>query len=86
LPARFLILGSVSPWLMKGVTESLAGRVSFVDVAGVGLGEVGAEQHRRLVVAGGFPVPYLAETDERRGSGRTTWSARSSSGTWRSSA
>lgn len=65
LPARFLILGSVSPWLMKGVTESLAGRVSFVDVAGLGLGEVGAEQHRRLWWRGGFPVPYLADTDER---------------------
>lgn len=64
LPARFLILGSVSPWLMKGVTESLAGRVSFVDVAGLGLGEVGAEQHRRLWWRGGFPVPYLAATDE----------------------
>ena len=48
---------------MKGVTESLAGRVSFVDVAGLGLAEVGAEQHRRLWWRGGFPVPYLAEMD-----------------------
>ncbi len=32
LPARFLILGSASPGLMRGVSESLAGRVSFVDI------------------------------------------------------
>ena len=54
LPARFLILGSVSPWLMKGVTESLAG-------AGVvrGCGRAGAGGGRRgaasaAVVAGRF--------------------------------
>ena len=48
LPARFLILGSVSPWLMRGVTESLAGRVSFIDVSGLSLEEVGTERHRHL--------------------------------------
>lgn len=64
LTARFMILGSVSPWLMKGVTESLAGRVTFVDVAGLSLAEVGPENHRRLWWRGGFPVAYLAETDE----------------------
>lgn len=64
LPARFLILGSVSPWLMKGVTESLAGRVSFVDVTGLSLMEVGTENHRRLWWRGGFPLAYLAATDE----------------------
>ena len=36
-----------------------------MDVAGLGLGEVGAEQHRRLGWRGGFPVPYLAKTDEQ---------------------
>jgi predicted AAA+ superfamily ATPase len=64
LPARFLVLGSVSPWLMKGVTESLAGRVSFVDVTGLSLAEVGVDNHRRLWWRGGFPVAYLVETDE----------------------
>jgi len=33
-PARFLILGSASLDLVKGVSESLAGRVGFVDLSG----------------------------------------------------
>lgn len=62
-PARFLILGSASPWLMKGITESLAGRVSFIDVPGLDLAEVGPQDFRRLWWRGGFPRPYLAESD-----------------------
>src|SRR5205823_6249724 len=47
LPARFLILGSASPWLVRGVSESLAGRVSFVDVSGFDLSEVGPAAMRK---------------------------------------
>ena len=36
-PARFLLLGSASPYLVKGVSESLAGRIGFVDLAGFDL-------------------------------------------------
>ena len=36
-PARFLLLGSASPKLVKGVSESLAGRVGFVDLSGFDL-------------------------------------------------
>ncbi len=32
--ARFLLTGSASPSLVRGVSESLAGRVALVDVAG----------------------------------------------------
>lgn len=40
LPARFLILGSASPTTVKGVSESLAGRVGFVDLSGFTLAAV----------------------------------------------
>ena len=63
LPARFLILGSASPGLVRGVSESLAGRVSFVDVAGFDLSEVGPEPFERLWLRGGFPRSFLADTD-----------------------
>jgi predicted AAA+ superfamily ATPase len=63
LPARFLILGSASPWLVRGVSESLAGRVSFVDVTGLDLAEVGAGRIRRLWWRGGFPPAFLADSD-----------------------
>src|SRR5258706_8057307 len=35
---RFLLTGSASPWLVRGVSESLAGRGALVDVSGFNLG------------------------------------------------
>ena len=62
--ARFLILGSASPDLVRGVSESLAGRVEFVELAGFDLSETGVEEWRRLWLRGGFPRSYLADADE----------------------
>lgn len=60
--ARFLILGSASPDLIKGAAETMAGRVAFVDMGGFSLGDVGAARLDRLWVRGGFPRSYLART------------------------
>jgi hypothetical protein len=65
--ATFLLLGSASPELVRGSSETLAGRVSFVPVPGLSLGEVGAESQDRLWLRGGFPRAFLAETDEAAG-------------------
>jgi predicted AAA+ superfamily ATPase len=62
--ARFLLLGSASPGLVRGVSESLAGRVGFVDLGGFDISEVGPREWRRLWVRGGFPRSYLAANDE----------------------
>jgi predicted AAA+ superfamily ATPase len=59
-PARFLLLGSASPHLVRGVTESLAGRVAFVDMQGFTLGELDGSDQERLWIRGGFPRSYLA--------------------------
>ena len=64
-PARFLLLGSASPTLIAGASESLAGRVGLVDLAGFDLLEVGIESWRALWLRGGFPRSYLAR-DTRR--------------------
>jgi predicted AAA+ superfamily ATPase len=61
--ARFLLLGSASLHLVKGVSESLAGRIGFVDLSGFSLAEVGAKSHSRLWIRGGFPRSYLAVDD-----------------------
>lgn len=61
---RFLVLGSASPALISDATETLAGRVSFVDVTGFDLDDVGSEQFDVLWRRGGFPRAYLAESDE----------------------
>ncbi len=59
-PARFLLLGSASPTLIKGVSESLAGRVRFVSVAGLNLAETGLKAQGDLWLRGGFPRSFLA--------------------------
>jgi predicted AAA+ superfamily ATPase len=61
--ARFLVLGSASPDLVKGASESLAGRVGFVDLEGFLLDEVGPEKQERLWLRGGLPRAYLASGD-----------------------
>lgn len=60
LPARFLLLGSVSPQLARDVSETLAGRVAIVPMGGFELGEVGAKNMRTLWLRGGFPRAFLA--------------------------
>ncbi len=61
---RFLILGSASPELVRGVSESLAGRVEFVELAGFDLAETGVEAWPRLWLRGGSPRSYLAASDD----------------------
>ena len=63
-PARFLILGSASPELVRGASESLAGRIGFVDLGGLDLDEVGPSAWRPLWLRGGFPRSFLGESDE----------------------
>ena len=62
-PARFLILGSATPALIKEGSESLAGRVSFIDVTGFALAELGADALSTLWWRGGFPRAFLASDD-----------------------
>jgi len=59
-----LMLGSVSPHLVRGVTESLAGRVAFVDMQGFSLDDVGPAAERTAWLRGGFPRSFLAADDE----------------------
>ena len=61
--SRFLILGSASPELVRGVSESLAGRVEFIELAGFDLAETGARAWRTLWLRGGLPRSWLAASD-----------------------
>lgn len=62
--ARFLLLGSASPALVKKASESLAGRVEFVEMGGFDVEETGADSWRELWARGGFPRAYLAGSDQ----------------------
>ncbi len=62
-PAHFLLLGSASPQLVRGVSESLAGRIGFIDLGGFDLAEVETAQRDQLWLRGGFPRAFLADDD-----------------------
>lgn len=62
-PAKFLILGSADPRLVRGVSESLAGRVSHIDVGGFDLAEIETSRFERLWIRGGFPRSFLSKSD-----------------------
>ncbi len=60
--AVFLLLGSASWDLVKGISETLAGRVHLVDVGGFSLAEAGSGNLHRLWLRGSFPRAFLAPT------------------------
>jgi predicted AAA+ superfamily ATPase len=62
-PARFLVLGSASPELLRQGSESLAGRIAFHELGGLSLEEVGEDQVDPLWLRGGFPLSYLAASE-----------------------
>ena len=63
---HYLLLGSASMDLMRQSSESLAGRISYLDMTSLSVAEIGTAQSEqtKLWVRGGFPDSFLAETDE----------------------
>lgn len=73
---RFLVLGSASPDLLRQTSETLAGRISYHELDGFALDEVGFEEVDRLWLRGGFPRSFLSPSavdsfEWRRGFVRT---------------
>lgn len=60
---RFLVLGSASPDIVRGASETLAGRVEFIELTGFDLREVGPKTWERLWLRGGFPRSWLARSN-----------------------
>jgi predicted AAA+ superfamily ATPase len=60
---RFLLLGSASVDLIRQSSESLAGRISFLELGGLNLLEVAPQQREELWIRGGFPNSLLAPTE-----------------------
>ena len=61
---RFLILGSASIELMRQSSESLAGRIEYIDLNPLNLSELEAHSLDTLWLRGGFPNSFLASNDE----------------------
>lgn len=65
LPAKFLLLGSASPDLLRQSSETLAGRITFIEMAGFDLTEVGTAATDKLWRRGGFPRSFLAGSESK---------------------
>ena len=63
-PARFLVLGSAGPELLRQSAESLAGRIEYIELAGLQVAELGVEHLPTLWLRGGFPRSLLADSDD----------------------
>ncbi len=63
-PAKFLILGSAHPALLKQSSESLAGRIETIAMSGFSLEEVTDRKLKTHWFRGGFPNSFLARTNE----------------------
>ena len=64
---RFILLGSVSPELIKGVSESLAGRISFIELTPFTINEIKnlkSFNFNKFWLRGGYPESFLAKTNE----------------------
>jgi len=65
-PGRFLLLGPASPELLQQSSETLAGRIRYLELTPLTLDEVGRTQEHlfRLWIRGGFPGSFLADSAE----------------------
>ena len=61
-PARFLVLGSASPGLLRQSSESLAGRIAYYELPGLSLAETGTRNIDLLWLRGGFPLSFTARS------------------------
>jgi hypothetical protein len=61
--ARFLVLGSASPQLLRQSAESLAGRIAYHFLPGLSLKEVQTKNAGKLWLRGGFPRAFLARSE-----------------------
>ena len=61
---QFLLLGSASRELLRQSGESLAGRVSYLELSPISMREVDVEEINSLWLRGGFPESYLASNPD----------------------
>lgn len=62
-PARFMVLGSAGPDLLRQGSESLAGRIAYYELGALDLDEVDVGRAGDLWVRGGFPRSFLAGSE-----------------------
>lgn len=71
--ARFLVLGSAGPELLRQSSESLAGRIVYHELPPLRVDETGRESIDRLWVRGGFPLSFLASDEAQSAAWRAAF-------------
>ena len=61
--AKFFLLGSASPHIIKNASETLAGRTEFIELSGFNIGETGEDSLEKLWLRGSFPLSFLARSN-----------------------
>ena len=61
--SQYLVLGSASPDLLQQSSETLAGRIAYVDLTPFLLAELDPDVEQKLWIRGGFPDSFLAASD-----------------------
>lgn len=60
IPGRFIILGSASPDLIRSSSESLAGRIAYLELGTFNMSEIDAKSEiNKLWLSGGYPDAFL---------------------------
>ena len=62
--ARFLVLGSASPHMLRQSSESLAGRIAYMELEGFSLSEIQTQHMNKLWLRGGLPPSFLAKNSK----------------------
>ena len=62
--AKYIILGSASRDLIVQSSESLAGRISYIEMGGFSIEHLPAADIKKLWIRGGFPRSFLAESEQ----------------------
>jgi predicted AAA+ superfamily ATPase len=63
-PARFILLGSASPELIRDSSESLAGRIFYKELCPFHLSELPQDAEQKLLLRGGYPNAFLSRSDK----------------------
>ncbi len=63
---RFILLGSASPQLLQNTSESLAGRISYLEMTPFKFNELSDNDYIKHWLRGGFPSSYLANNDDEQ--------------------
>ncbi|NLD91056.1 MAG: ATP-binding protein [Fibrobacter sp.] len=61
---KYILLGSASGALINGSSESLAGRIAYIELGGLRLSETGAQSIQTHWLRGGLPRSFTAKTDK----------------------